>query len=143
MALSGVRAWLLAAGCVSVLCAANATIADDASKTANPANGKVKAQVCATCHNFEKGAPNKIGPNLWGIVDREKASYQGFTYSPALLSFKGQKWTTEDLDKFLLNPMTYAKGTKMPFAGVKNDQDRTDIIAWLGTLSDAHAGEKK
>lgn len=101
---------------------------------ADVAKGKATAQVCAACHSFDKGGPNKVGPTLWGVVDRERASVAGFSYSQAFTAMKGQKWSQQDLYTYLESPMTYAKGTKMAFAGVKNPQDRANVVAWLATL---------
>lgn len=104
---------------------------------ADAAKGKTTAQACAMCHSFEKGGANKLGPALWGVVGSERATHAGFAYSTALTAMKGQKWTEQDLSNFITNPMAYAKGTKMAFAGVKNPQDRANVIAWLATLKDA------
>lgn len=101
---------------------------------ADVAAGEKTSRACAACHSFQKGAPNKIGPNLWGIVDRPTASAAGFNYSDAMKSKQSQKWTNEELNKYLVNPRSYAPGTKMVFAGVKNDKDRANLIAWLNTL---------
>ena len=97
--------------------------------------GQADTKPCQSCHNFEKGAAAKIGPPLYGVVDRTKASVQGFNYSDALKS-KGGKWTYGDLDQFLTNPKAYAQGTKMTFAGEADPMKRADIIDYLHTLAD-------
>jgi cytochrome c len=102
---------------------------------ADPAAGEKVAKKCHACHDFEKGGPNKIGPNLWGVVERAVASHPGFEYSSELQSLGGN-WTFERLHQFLANPRTYAPGTKMTFAGIKNPKDRADLIAWLRQQSD-------
>lgn len=104
---------------------------------ADVAKGKTTAKACLVCHSFEKGAPNKLGPTLWNIVNHERASVTGYAYSPSMSAMKGQKWTQQDLSNYLTSPMTYAKGTKMAFAGIKNPQERANVIAWLATLTDA------
>jgi cytochrome c len=102
--------------------------------SANPERGEQTAKPCATCHTFTKGGPNKIGPNLWGVVGRAKGS-GGFAYSDALKS-KGGNWTVDDLSAFLASPRAYAPGTKMSFAGLPKGSDRANVIAYLNTLSD-------
>src|SRR5437764_3652820 len=74
--------------------------------------GANSAKKCAACHTFGKGEPNRVGPNLYGVIGRPKASAAGFDYSPALKS-KGGNWTVDDLSAFLANPRAYAPGTKM------------------------------
>jgi cytochrome c len=106
---------------------------------ADAAAGKAKAQICLACHTAEKGAPNKIGPNLWGVEGREIGSVAGYTYSSGMQAMRGQKWTVEHFDTYLTNPAAYVKGNKMAFAGVKNAQERANIIAWLRTLADKPA----
>ena len=107
------------------------------------ADAKKGAQVfkkCEACHSGNKGGPNKIGPNLWNIVDRPIASHPGFSYSSALQKFSDgskKKWTYERLNHWLHDPRGYVSGTAMTFPGVKEDQDRADVIAYLHTLSDS------
>jgi len=109
---------------------------EQALANADPKRGQQSAKVCLTCHTFEKGGPNKIGPNLWGAVGRKKGSEAGFAYSDAIKS-KGGEWTVDDLNKFLTSPRTYAPGTKMSFAGLPRVNQRADVIAYLNTLSDS------
>ena len=97
--------------------------------------GKATAKQCQACHSLEKGGPNRVGPNLWGVVDRPRASHPGFNYSAAMKA-KGGKWTYDELDKFIINPRGDIPGTAMTFAGIKNDQQRADVIDYLHTLSD-------
>jgi cytochrome c len=97
--------------------------------------GEADTKPCQACHNFEKGAGAKIGPPLYGVVDRPKGSVAGFDYSEAIKS-KGGEWTYADLDQFLTNPKAYAQGTKMTFAGEPDPAKRADIIDYLHTLSD-------
>ena len=85
---------------------------------------------CEQCHDLSNGGPNKIGPNLWGIVGRPRASHPGFDYSAAMKA-KGGSWTFDELFKFLKSPGAYIVGTKMSFAGLTSAQDRINIIAYL------------
>src|SRR6476659_8715548 len=97
--------------------------------------GQATAKQCQACHTFEKGGPNRVGPNLWGIVERARASEAGFNYSGPMKA-KGGKWTCEELNHFLTNPRGYIPGTAMSFAGLSRDQQRADVIAYLDTLAD-------
>lgn len=85
---------------------------------------------CAACHTADEGGAKKIGPNLFGVVGRDIATRDGFRYSKALLDLDGN-WTDEALNQYLLSPRTYARGTKMAFAGLRKTEDRADVIAWL------------
>ncbi|MGN6549419.1 MAG: c-type cytochrome [Pararhizobium sp.] len=94
---------------------------------------------CQACHDGTKGGPNKIGPNLWGVVGRPIASHPGFSYSSALKSFSegGKKqWTYDLLNHWVHDPHELVSGTSMTFPGIKKDQERADVIAYLHTLSD-------
>jgi len=102
---------------------------------ADPKRGQQVAKVCLQCHTFNKGEPNKIGPNLFGVVAEENiASVPGYTFSAALLKDKDQKWDREKLNVWLYKPQEFAHGTKMTFAGLPKAQDRADVIAYLESL---------
>jgi cytochrome c len=103
--------------------------------SADPKAGESAAKKCQSCHDFTEGGPNKTGPNLYDVVDRQIASHPGFGYSKALLAHNGDKWTYENLDQWLISPKAFADGTKMGYAGDKDDADRANIIAYLSTLS--------
>ena len=107
--------------------------------TADIARGQKLSKACAACHSFDQGGPNKVGPNLWNIVNRSKASYAGFKYSNALKE-KGGKWDYQNLGHFLWKPKKYAKGTTMNYLGIKKPEDRAALVAWLATLSSSPAG---
>ena len=91
---------------------------------------------CKACHKVEADAGNGVGPNLHGVVGRDIAALDGFKYSKAL-SGKNGVWDFETLNAFLLKPKDWAKGTKMAFAGLRKEEDRAAIIAWLNAQSDA------
>ena len=76
-----------------------------------------------------------MGPNLWGVVGRPKASEPGFNYSAALKA-KGGSWTMDDLNQFIANPEGFVPGTNMTFAGIPRGGERAAIIAYLNSLSD-------
>jgi cytochrome c len=97
--------------------------------------GQSAAKVCLACHTFDKGGANKVGPNLWGVVNRPRASEAGFNYSAAMKA-KGGDWSFEELDKFLANPKGYIPGTAMGFTGITKDTQRADVINYLHTLAD-------
>ena len=93
---------------------------------------------CSSCHTYGKGDVNKVGPNLWNIINRPKASVQGFTYSKALAEFSGN-WGYEELSQFLYKPKEYIQGTKMNFSGLKKVQDRADLLLFLREQADIPA----
>jgi cytochrome c len=101
---------------------------------ADPKRGEQLAKVCNTCHTFNKGGANKIGPNLWGVTEEQIAAVPNYQFSAALQADKGEKWDPEKLNQWLYNPQSFAKGTKMTFAGFPKAQDRADVIAYLDTL---------
>jgi len=101
---------------------------------ADPKRGEQLVKVCVVCHTFDKGGPNKIGPNLWRITEEAMAEVPGYQFSAAMEAHKGEKWDPEKLNEWLWKPQALMKGTKMTFAGFPKAQDRADVIAYLDTL---------
>ncbi|WP_395448378.1 c-type cytochrome [Aminobacter sp. UC22_36] len=110
--------------------------------SANAEAGAAIFKKCTACHSIEKGGPNKVGPDLWGVVNRPIASHEGFAYSGPIKEFsEGGKvvWDFEHLNHFLTSPKGYIKGTAMGFAGIKKDDERANLIAYLNSQSDSPA----
>ena len=103
---------------------------------ANIEHGQDVAKKCLQCHTLDKGGPNKVGPNLWGVVGNKVAHMASYSYSSVFKSHGGT-WSYEELNDFLYHPSKHMPGTKMSFGGLKKAQDRADVIAYLRTLSDA------
>lgn len=105
--------------------------------TASAEKGQQTAKQCQACHTFEKGGPNRVGPNLWNIVGDDRGKDRNnFNFSAAMKA-KGGKWTYDELNKFLTNPREYIPGTAMTFAGLSRESQRAEVIAYLRTLSDS------
>ena len=107
-------------------------------QTASVQKGEQAAKKCAACHDFTKGGPNKVGPNLFGIVGDKKGEGRGFNFSAAMKA-KGGTWTIDDLSQFIDNPKGFVPGTAMGFAGIQKGSERADVIAYLNSLSDSPA----
>jgi cytochrome c len=116
------------AGFVMVMGAGLAHADGDAAK------GEQVAKVCMACHSFADKA-NKVGPSLVGVVGRKPASLEGYAYSDAFKKYaeKAAAWDDATLDAYLKDPKATVPGTKMAFAGVKDDAQRADLIAFLKT----------
>ncbi|HMI15553.1 MAG TPA: cytochrome c family protein [Bradyrhizobium sp.] len=106
-------------------------------QTASVEKGAAAAKKCAACHTFEKDGPNRVGPNLFGIVNDHRGEGRGgFNFSAAMKAKSGT-WTYDDLNKFIANPKGFVPGTAMGFAGIPRDSERADVIAYLRTLADS------
>jgi cytochrome c len=108
-------------------------LADEATLVGLVEKGQRVAGACKACHSFDPGGANGTGPALYQILGRVSGTHAGFTYSDAMKAHAAP-WTYEDLDKFLAGPAKYIPGTKMTFAGVRKEEDRIALMAYLRTL---------
>jgi cytochrome c len=104
---------------------------------ADVGRGEKGVAACKACHAFEKGGANKVGPVLWDVFERAKASVAGFGYSAASKAKSSEAWGAEQLDAFLKNPKAYLPGTTMAYGGMPRAELRADVVAYLNSLSDA------
>ena len=105
--------------------------------SADPTRGADVAKKCAICHNFDKGGPNMIGPNLYGVLGRKVASHEGYEYSDALKAKGDETWDYEKINHMIENPGAYVPGTKMAlFPGLPDAKQRADVLAFLRTKND-------
>jgi cytochrome c len=104
-----------------------------AAQEGNAEDGAEVFKKCRACHDAGPGAKNKVGPLLNGILGRKAGTIEGFAYSDAnkAAGAKGLEWTEDVMFKYLENPLAFMPGTKMAFAGLKDPQDRKDLIAYL------------
>lgn len=132
MGWSTMRAGATRACLASLLCFA-CRIGPTAAYTGDVGEGKAIFSRCAACHTNNKGGPNGVGPNLFGVVGRKAASKPDFSYSPALKN-SHIVWTPQKLDAWIANPAKLAPGTRMVFAGISDAKQRAALVAYLGTL---------
>ncbi len=103
---------------------------------ADVAAGKTVVAKCQSCHNFDQGGPDMTGPNLYGVLGRAPGSHPGFSYSDGMKAFGGKQpvWDYAHINDFITAPQKYIDGTKMTFVGLKQRQDRINVVAYLHTL---------
>jgi cytochrome c len=105
------------------------------SRAQDAAAGEKDFVVCRACHQIGPGAKIAVGPVLNGVVGRTAGTFPGYQYSPANKN-SGLVWSPEELDKYLTNPQAVVKGTKMIFPGLKDEQKRKDVIAYLSQFNE-------
>ena len=123
----------------SVTTVASTTSAETSSETGNimalfastsAAEGAKVFKKCAACHSIAEGGKNKIGPALWGVLGRQAGSLPDYKYSKAMAAY-GKKWSFEEMNGFLIKPKDWIKGTKMSYAGLKNEKERAAVILYM------------
>ena len=103
--------------------------------SAKASEGEKVFKKCASCHSISKGGKNKIGPALWGVIGRQVGTVAEYKYSKSLIAY-GKKWSFEEMNGFLIKPKEWIPGTKMAFAGLKNEKDRASLILYMNSQSD-------
>jgi cytochrome c len=107
--------------------------------SANPADGATVSKKCASCHTFEQGGADGTGPNLFGILGGPIAGKAGYAYSEAMRAHTaevpGGRWTLDDMNAFLLAPQKHIAGTKMTFVGLKKEDERVNIMAYMNSMT--------
>ena len=99
------------------------------------ADGAKVFKKCAACHSISQGGSNKIGPALWGVLGRKAGSISDYKYSKAMAAY-GKAWSFDEMNSFLIKPKEWIKGTKMSFAGLKNEKDRAAVILYMNENTD-------
>jgi cytochrome c2 len=110
-----------------------ALVGTPALAAGNAGNGKTIFGRCAICHTVQKGGPNGLGPNLFGVAGRKAASLANYSYSGALKS-ANITWTNDKLKAWVMGPFKLVPGTKMAFGGIANPAQADDVVAYLDTL---------
>ena len=99
-------------------------------------HGEKVFKKCSSCHMIAAGGKNMIGPNLWSVLGRKTGSVSDYKYSKALAAY-GKEWTFAEMNGFLIKPSAHIKGTKMAFAGLRNEKDRASVILFMNSKSDS------
>ena len=99
-------------------------------------DGAAQFKKCLSCHSIAKDGKNKIGPKLFGVLDRKAGSISDYKYSKAMVAF-GKSWSVEEMDGFLTKPRDWVKNTKMSFIGLKNAKDRAAVILYMNENTDS------
>lgn len=119
---------------LAILASAGALLAVQSAHAAgNAVKGKSVFSRCAICHTDARGGPNNIGPNLFKVVGRKAGTAPNFSYSSAMKN-SGITWTPDKLNAYLKHPAMVVPGNRMAFAGISDDQQRADVVAYLASL---------
>ena len=111
-----------------------------AYQSADLDNGQAKFAICKTCHNVIQAGGSMTGPDLYGVFGRKAGTSPGYAYSDGLKAL-GITWDAASIDKWIANPRAMVPGTKMTYIGMSDPKDRTDVVAYLKTVtSPAPAG---
>lgn len=104
--------------------------------TASTDAGERVARRCVACHTFDQGGANGTGPNMWGVLGRAVASVAGFNYSSAMRDYgsDGTQWLYQNMYDYLEAPRRYVPGTSMAFAGLRSQEDRINLIAYMHSM---------
>ena len=130
-------------GASQVASVSSAVSSDEAEESGNimaifastsAADGAKIFKKCAACHSIAQGGGNKIGPALWGVVGRKSGAISDYKYSKAMAAH-GKIWTFDEMNGFLIKPKNWVKGTKMSFAGLKNETERAAVILYMNENS--------
>ena len=98
------------------------------------AHGEKVFKKCTACHMIAADGKNKIGPNLWGVIGRTAGAIDDYNYSKAMKAY-AKEWTFEEMNSYLIKPQAYIKGTKMAFAGLRKEKDRSSVILYMNSKS--------
>jgi cytochrome c len=109
-----------------------------AYQSADLDNGQAKFAICKTCHTVAKGGGVMTGPNLFGVFGRKAGTSPGFAYSDGMKTL-GITWDADKISQWIANPRALVSGTKMTYIGLENAKDRTDVVAYLKTVTSAPA----
>ncbi len=123
----------IATAAMAIACAVSVVPGLTRAQEGNAEEGAEVFKKCRACHDVGPAATNKVGPILNDIIGRAAGTIEGYNYSDAnkQAGAKGLVWTEEVMFKYLENPLSFMPGTKMAFAGLKDEQDRKDVIAYL------------
>ena len=99
------------------------------------ADGAKIFKKCTSCHSIAQGSGNKIGPALWGVLERQAGSISDYKYAKAMAAY-GKAWSFDEMNGFLTKPKDWIKGTKMSFVGLKNPKDRAAVILYMNENTD-------
>jgi cytochrome c len=102
----------------------------------NLAHGQKVFKKCSACHMIAADGKNMIGPNLWGVIGRTAGSVVDYKYSKAMIAY-GKEWSFEEMNSYLIKPQAYVKGTKMAFAGLRKEKDRSSVILYMNSKSNS------